>query len=85
MTIGTIIALCGLGLTIITQLITIGIFLGRIDSLKELFKFRLDALEKKQDKYNHLQERMACVEESSKSAHIRISEVRDAISNKQNI
>lgn len=72
MTIGTIIALVGLGLTIVVQLISIGIFVGRIDALKELFQFRLNALEQKQNKYNNMQERLAVVENSDKVAHHRI-------------
>ena len=40
----------------------------RLENLKEDIK----RLEEKQDKYNHLQERMVRVEESSKSAHKRI-------------
>ena len=40
----------------------------QLENLKEDIK----RLEAKQDKYNHLQERMVRVEESSKSAHKRI-------------
>ena len=40
----------------------------RLENLKADIK----RLEEKQDKYNHLQERMVRVEESSKSAHKRI-------------
>lgn len=38
----------------------------------ESLKSDIERLETKQDKYNHLQERMVRVEESSKSAHKRI-------------
>lgn len=36
---------------------------------------RLNYLEKKMDKHNSLQERMAVVEQSTKSAHHRIDEI----------
>lgn len=44
-----------------------------------VIRTRLDYLEKKQDKHNNLQERMACAEQSMKSAHHRIDEVCDRI------
>ena len=40
---------------------------------------RLSYLEKKMDKYNNLIERMSCVEQSTKSAHQRIDELREVI------
>ncbi|MBR1979772.1 hypothetical protein [Candidatus Proelusimicrobium excrementi] len=58
-----------LGLTIAAQLITIGIFVGKLNTLQKMVEFRLDQLEKKQDRYNHLQERMTRNEESLKTAH----------------
>ena len=68
-----------LGLTIAAQLITIGIFVGKLNTLQKMVEFRLDQLEKKQDRYNHLQERMTRNEESLKSAHKRLNEVEDRV------
>lgn len=72
MTLGTVIALIGLGLTIAVQLVTVGIFVGKINAFSEMTAFRFSLLEKKQDKYNNMQERLAVVENSDKSAHHRI-------------
>ena len=41
--------------------------------------YRLDHLEAKQDKHNSLIERMAIVEQSAKSAHHRLDEMREEI------
>lgn len=68
-----------LGLTIAAQLITIGIFVGKLNTLQKMVEFRLDQLEKKQDRYNHLQERLTRNEESLKSAHKRLNEVEDRV------
>lgn len=68
-----------LGLSIAAQLITIGIFVGKLNTFQKMVEFRLDRLEKKQDRYNHLQERMTRNEESLKSAHKRLNEVEDRV------
>ena len=68
-----------LGLSIAAQLITIGIFVGKLNTFQKMVEFRLDRLEKKQDRYNHLQERMTRTEESVKSAHKRLNEVEDRV------
>lgn len=68
-----------LGLTIAAQLITIGIFVGKLNTFQKMVEFRLDRLEKKQDRYNHLQERTTRTEESLKSAHKRLNEVEDRV------
>lgn len=68
-----------LGLSIAAQLITIGIFVGKLNTLQKMVEFRLDRLEKKQDRYNHLQERLTRNEESLKSAHKRLNEVEDRV------
>ena len=41
--------------------------------------YRLDKVEEKQDKHNNLIERMTKCEESTKSAHHRIDELREEI------
>ena len=68
-----------LGLSIATQLITIGIFVGKLNTFQKMVEFRLDRVEKKQDRHNHLQERMARNEESLKSAHKRLNEVEERV------
>lgn len=40
---------------------------------------RLGQLEKKMDKHNSLVERMVCVEQSAKSAHHRIDELKGSV------
>ena len=40
---------------------------------------RLNYLEQKMDKHNNLQERMAVVEQSVKSAHHRIEEIKEEV------
>lgn len=66
-----------LGLSIAAQILTIGIFVGKLNTFQKMVEFRLDRLESKQDKYNHLQERMTRTEESVKSAHKRLNEVEE--------
>jgi tetrahydromethanopterin S-methyltransferase subunit G len=50
---------------------------GIITSGKTIY--RIDQLEKKVDKHNGLVERMVVVEQSSKSAHHRIDELRKEV------
>ena len=45
-----------------------GVFYGELKAIRK----DIARLESKQDKYNHLQERMTRVEESTKSAHRRL-------------
>ena len=68
-----------LGLSIAAQLITIGIFVGKLNTFQKMVEFRLDRLESKQDKYNHLQERMTRNEENIKSVHERLNEMEDRV------
>ena len=51
-----------------------GIIYGELKAIRK----DIARLEAKQDKYNHLQERMVRVEESSKSAHKRIDSLEQA-------
>ncbi len=46
------------GLALITQFITIGVYLGKLEGFKTLVNFRFEILEKKQDKHNNLIERV---------------------------
>ena len=58
----TVISLVALGISVIVNVLSVGKFVGRIDGLERLIDFRLRNLEAKQDKYNHLQERIAVLE-----------------------
>ena len=49
--------------------------LAGIMTANKLTVYRIEQLEKKVEKHNNLVERMAKVEESSKSAHHRIDEI----------
>lgn len=64
----TIISLVALGISVCVNVLAIGKFVGRIDGLEKLIDFRLSRLETKQDKYNHLQERVAVLERDNKTA-----------------
>jgi hypothetical protein len=52
-----------LGIGIIINLITLGVTIGVFVSKINLVLFRIEQLEKKQDKYNKLQERVLVMEE----------------------
>lgn len=45
----------------------------------KLVCYRIEQLEKKVEKHNHLVERMTAVEQSAKSAHHRIDEIKEEI------
>lgn len=64
----TIIALIALAISVCVNVLSIGRFVGKIDGLEKLIDFRLQRLEEKQDKYNHLQERVAVLERDNKTA-----------------
>ncbi|WP_428055776.1 hypothetical protein [Candidatus Avelusimicrobium fimicolum] len=64
----TVISLVALGISVIVNVLSVGKFVGRIDGLERLIDFRLRNLEAKQDKYNHLQERIAVLERDNKTA-----------------
>lgn len=64
----TIISLIALAISVCVNVLSIGRFVGKIDGLEKLIDFRLDKLEEKQDRYNHLQERLAVLERDNKTA-----------------
>ena len=64
----TVISLVALGISVIVNVLSVGKFVGRIDGLERLIDFRLRNLEAKQNKYNHLQERIAVLERDNKTA-----------------
>ncbi len=66
------------GITLITQFIAIGVYLGKLEGFKTLVNFRFESLETKQDKHNNLIERMVHVEDSTKSAHKRLDSIMGA-------
>lgn len=49
--------------------------LGGVMRANKLVSYRIEQLEKKQDRHNGLIERMVAVEQSCKSAHKRIDEI----------
>lgn len=61
--------LAGILLTVVIQALYIAFKIGK-------FEEKLIALEKKQDKHNNLIERMVRVEDSVKSAHKRIDDIK---------
>lgn len=61
--------LAGILITVIIQALYIAFKIGK-------FEEKLTALEKKQDKHNNLIERMVRVEDSVKSAHKRIDDIK---------
>lgn len=65
---GVLIALAALCVSIIVNLISIGVYIGQMKGFKEMVEFRFKQLEDKQDKYNHLQERLAVLERDNKTA-----------------
>ena len=65
---GELVALAGLCISIIVNLVSIGVFIGQMKGFKEMVEFRFKQLETKQDKYNHLQERLAVLERDNKTA-----------------
>lgn len=70
-----------IAIVIIVNLVSIGIWVGSISSFKKHINYRLDKLEAKQDKHNNLIERMAIVEQSTKSAHRRIDDMKTELKN----
>lgn len=51
----------------------------QFENMRREFKEDIARLERKQDKYNHLQERMAVNENSLKVAHNRLKDVEDRV------
>ena len=76
---GVLIALVGLCVSIIVNLISIGVFIGQMKGFKEMTTFRFNRLEGKQDKYNHLQERVAVLERDNKTAFHLIEQQNELI------
>lgn len=67
---------------LVVNLISIGVWVGSISSFKKHINYRLDKLEEKQDKHNNLIERMAIVEQSTKSAHHRLDHLEKEVDSK---
>lgn len=67
---------------VVALLSAVGTLIGSLGGIlvsNKMTKFRLNKLEEKVDKHNHLVERMAAVEQSAKSAHHRIDELRKEV------
>lgn len=73
-----ILAYVVMGIVFLSKLDTsIAVLKTTIDAHKENNDKQFERLEKKQDKHNNLIERMVKVEESTKSAHHRLDEIKD--------
>ncbi len=64
-------------LVIIIQCVSAGIFLGGLAISIKFIEQQIKRLEEKQDKHNNLIERMAVVEQRTKSAHRRIDKLEE--------
>ena len=65
-----IVGLVAILVTVLFQALYVSYKMGK-------FEEKLNAIEKKQDKHNNLIERMVAVEQSGKSAHIRLNTIED--------
>jgi len=72
MDIAVIIAVASFAITLIIQVFSAGIFIGGLIFSIKFIEKQIKRLEEKQDKHNCLIERMAVVEQSTKSAHHRL-------------
>ena len=63
-------------LLIIINITSAGIFIGGLAMSIKFIEEQIKRLETKQDKHNNLIERMAIVEQSVKSAHHRIDDLK---------
>lgn len=79
MDMSTIIAVSGFIVTLIIQIFSAGLFLGGLIFSIKYMGEQIKRLEEKQDKHNNLIERMAHVEDSTKSAHKRIDEMKGEV------
>ena len=79
MKLSEIIALVALALSVTDNLVAVGRFVGQINGLEKMINYRLDRLETKQDKYNHLQERVAILERDEVTALQRIEKVEKIV------
>ena len=70
------VGLIAIFITILIQAFCIAYKMGK-------FEEKLIDIEKKQDKHNNLIERMVAVEQSGKSAHIRLNTIEDFIYRKE--
>lgn len=66
-------------LQIVIQAVSITAIIVTVKCNQRFFEEKLNNLEKKQDKHNSLIERMAIVEQSTKSAHHRINDNSEKI------
>lgn len=63
-------------LVIVINILSAGIFIGGLSMSIKFIEEQIKRLEEKQDKHNNLIERMVKVEESTKSAHHRIDNIK---------
>ena len=62
-------------ITIAVYLISFAVLFSKVMTSIKYIEEKIDRLEKKQDKHNGLIERMAVVEQSTKSSHHRLDEL----------
>lgn len=90
MSLELVIAGLALFITVIINIVAVSFFAGILKSnqdhqkemlqlLKEDFQSHFTRLEQKQDKHNNLIERMASAENSIKSAHHRINDIKGIV------
>ena len=73
----TTISVISLVLSVVINIIAIAYFFGKLSERVSGLKKDITRLEEKQDKHNSLIERMALVEQSTKSAHHRIDDMKE--------
>ncbi len=64
-------------IVIVINVVSAGIFIGGLAMSIKFIEQQIRRLESKQDKHNSLIERMAVVEQSTKSAHHRIDTIEE--------
>lgn len=76
-----VIAICSFVVGLVIQIFSAGVFIGGLFMAIKYIEKQLKRLEDKQDKHNGLIERMATVEQSTKSAHRREDELLERVKN----
>ena len=66
-------------ISIVIQLIAIGIFIGVYKTTIHFMQLQIEELKNDMRKYNNILERLVIVEQSSKSAHHRIDDMENLL------
>ena len=75
----SVIGIASFVITLIIQVFSSGLFVGGLVFAIKYMEKQIKRLEEKQDKHNCLIERMVRVEDSTKSAHKRIDDLKGAV------